>query len=505
MRLPFLRRSACAALTIACSCAAIAQTPAQPTTATVLMLSDIHLDPLHDPGKYPDLVAAPASDWEAILAGKPSTNPPISFDDLQSQCNAKGIDTPYALLASSLSAEQKQLKQDKLTPAFVTISGDLTVHHLDCRLRILAGLYPKITPPTYGDFAARLVQFVELELHSAFPSTPAYFSLGNNDSGCGDYEESAKDPYLATTATTFSDAVLSQDNKNYILADFPDLGDYHVDLPAPFTNTRLIVLQDIYQSIQFNNCPHSGTGTEAADQIKWLKSELGKAQAKGLHVWVMAHIPPGVDPYSTSSKGNVCTDGHQVSLFQGTDNLGDALSGYTGTVSLVLLAHTHMDELRLYASPTGTAHGAIPVRFTPSITPVDGNYPSFTIATVDPSVAVLLNYSVYVALDKSGAATTFKKEYDFKSAYGYSRFSAASITDLTGKFLADPTGKSSETTNYETYYSAKPPANASTAINKGKGKSKTWADRWPMYPCAMTNYDPGAYTTCACSNTTKTQ
>ena len=79
MSLHFLCRSAfaalVAALTLAC-CSASAQTPAHSTTAGILMLSDIHLDPFHDPGKAAALIASPVSGWQAILAGPPSTNPP---------------------------------------------------------------------------------------------------------------------------------------------------------------------------------------------------------------------------------------------------------------------------------------------------------------------------------------------------------------------------------------------------------------------------------------------
>ena len=96
------------------------------------------------------------------IRDRPSTNPPVTFDQLQNDCKSKGVDTPYALLASSLAAEQAQIP----TPAFVTVSGDLTVHKLDCRLKILA---PTLSASDYSKFAAKIVEFVALELHTAFP------------------------------------------------------------------------------------------------------------------------------------------------------------------------------------------------------------------------------------------------------------------------------------------------------------------------------------------------
>ncbi|MBW4040477.1 MAG: hypothetical protein HIU91_16805, partial [Acidobacteria bacterium] len=54
-----------------------AQSPSRtPITVPALLLSDIHLDPFHDPAKFPQLLAAPASAWAAILSAPPSPTQP---------------------------------------------------------------------------------------------------------------------------------------------------------------------------------------------------------------------------------------------------------------------------------------------------------------------------------------------------------------------------------------------------------------------------------------------
>jgi sphingomyelin phosphodiesterase acid-like 3 len=492
MRLPFLFRSAfatlAAALTIACCCVATtAQTPAQPSTANILMLSDIHLDPFHDPGKAAALIASPVSGWQAILAGPPSTNPPVTFDQLQNDCKSKGVDTPYALLASSLAAEQAQLP----TPAFVTVSGDLTVHKLDCRLKILA---PTLSASDYSKFAAKIVEFVALELHTAFPKSPVYLAMGNNDSGCGDYEEDHNSGYLDRSAKSFASAVLSKGNKDDIEAEFPDLGDYNIKLPAPFQNTRLIVLQDIFESKKYQTCKGKDSDSEAKQQIAWLDSQLKDAKAKGEHVWVMAHIPPGIDGYSTAKSGNICTDGGKPTVFLGSEALGDTFSDYTSTITLILLGHTHMDEMRLYSSPSGSKPGAIPARLTPSITPVDGNNPSFTIGVVDPKKAELLDYTVYAASNQTGIGTTWSEEYDFGKTYGYSSFSASALTDLTQEFIADTSGTKKNSQSYQSFYFVMPASGPLSNV----AKSAAWSTMWPMYTCSMTQDHKKDYLACTC-------
>jgi len=482
MSLHFLCRSAFAALTLAC-CSASAQTPAHSTTASILMLSDIHLDPFHDPGKAAALIASPVSGWQAILAGPPSTNPPVTFDQLQQDCNSKGVDTPYALLASSLAAEQAQLP----TPAFVTVSGDLTVHKLDCRLKILA---PTLSASDYSKFAAKIVEFVALELHTAFPKSPVYLALGNNDSGCGDYEEDHNSGYLDRDAKSFASAVLSKSNKDDIEAEFPDLGDYNIKLPAPFKSTRLIVLQDIFESKKYQTCKGKDSESEAKQQITWLDSQLKDAKAKGEHVWVMAHIPPGIDGYSTANKGNICTDGGKPTEFLGSEALGDTFSDYTSTITLILLGHTHMDEMRLYSSKTG----AIPARLTPSITPVDGNNPSFTIGLVDPKKAELLDYTVYAASNQTGIGTTWSEEYDFGKTYGYSSFSASALKGLTQEFIADTSGTKKNSQSYQNFYFVMPDGGPLANV----AKSAEWSTMWPMYTCSMTQDHKKDYIACTC-------
>src|SRR5580704_4131983 len=66
----------------------------------VVLLSDIHLDPFHDPAKFSQLNAAPAEQWSAILNSAPSATQAADYAALQKACKAKGIDTPAVLLTS---------------------------------------------------------------------------------------------------------------------------------------------------------------------------------------------------------------------------------------------------------------------------------------------------------------------------------------------------------------------------------------------------------------------
>src|SRR5271157_3263168 len=73
-------------------------------TIPALLISDIHFDPFHDPAKVEELVAAPVTQWKSILSSPPSSNQQQAFTALQQSCHARGVDTPFALLHSSLQA-----------------------------------------------------------------------------------------------------------------------------------------------------------------------------------------------------------------------------------------------------------------------------------------------------------------------------------------------------------------------------------------------------------------
>jgi len=83
---------------------------------------------------------------------------------------------------------------------------------------------------------------------------------------------------------------------------FAEGGYYSVALPAPIENTRLLVLNDIFMSKNYATCAGKADATAADAQIAWLRQQLAVARAGKQKIWVMGHIPPGVDLYTTATK-----------------------------------------------------------------------------------------------------------------------------------------------------------------------------------------------------------
>ena len=169
---------------------AAASRQAEKATIPALLVSDIHFDPFHDPARARELAAAPVSRWRSILSAPPSADQQQAFAQLQQTCHAKGVDTPFSLLHSSLQAMKTRLPNAR----FMTVSGDLIAHAFTCRY---ATLFPSAAPGDYEAFVVKTMAFVMDEIRASFPEMPVYVALGNNDSGCGDYQLTAGSDFLA--------------------------------------------------------------------------------------------------------------------------------------------------------------------------------------------------------------------------------------------------------------------------------------------------------------------
>jgi sphingomyelin phosphodiesterase acid-like 3 len=480
----------------ACTAAAEAHpAPGEPVKA--VMLSDIHFDPFHDPAKFAQLESTTVDRWATILSEPDSRTQAADFAGLQKTCHAKGIDTPWPLLKASLA----QATVTEPAPLFLTVSGDLLVHDFDCRYRALVKDY---TAEEYSRFAARTVTFVALELKLAYPKVPVYIALGNNDSGCDDYKETPNSMFLVTSAWVAA-AAAGQGVNDSIAMEAQHLGDWSVVLPKPLNHTRLLVMQDLFESKKYEPCPGASpalkSGAAAKLQVMWLKQQLEDARAHHQNVWVMGHIPPGVDPYQTIKNGaNGCSmKSAQPALFLDSESMLDTITTYPDIVKLALFAHTHMDEMRLLSGLGGA--GSIAMKLVPSISPVNGNDPAFTVAEIDPATAELKDYTVYSASNQSASlwhkAPAWSAEYTYSATYRQPDYSAASVKALMGDFLADRSGSSDLSKAYQQHYFV---GDVGVSANL---KAAAMQMLWPTYACAMANPRSADFSACVCKSPAK--
>jgi sphingomyelin phosphodiesterase acid-like 3 len=437
--------------------------------AKVMMLSDLHFDPLHDPAKAERLAAAPVEEWDGILKEPDSPGQADSFAALQKECHARGADPDYTLLTDSLNAA----KARAAGAAFVTVTGDLLVHAIDCR-------YDKLLKDKdksgYAAFAEKTAVYVMRSVEAAFPGVPVYIAGGNNDSACGDYRMDSPDQYLQATSAVEMAGLHNAAEAKRAAAGYDKDGDFAVMVPG-LKKTRLLVLDDIYLAANYSDCAGQENKAGAEAELAWLDHELSEVKAKGEQAWVIGHIPPGVNVYSTLAKGKDVCDGGKVKLLLSSDGLAETLVKHADVVRLALFAHTHFDEVRLLG-------GKVPLKMVPSVSPINGNRPTFTVAEVNAKTATLDGYTVYEASNATGVGTAWPKEYSYRETYGEKDFSGASVVDLVGKLQGDPVGLKAESRTYENFFAP--------------GMPPVLGLVWPKYACALTNTTEETYKSCAC-------
>jgi sphingomyelin phosphodiesterase acid-like 3 len=177
-------------------------------------------------------------------------------------------------------------------------------------------------------------------------------------------------------------------------------------------------------------------------------------------------------------------------MFLGSEKLPEVLAANAGTVTLALFGHTHSDEMRLLQTSPNSP--GVPLKIVASITPVNGNNPTFTVARVDPATATLADYTVIMASSPTGdAATTWAPEYTYSTTYHQPAFSSAALTTLITGFQADP---SADTPASQAYLRDYFPGDASSVIKFV----------WPQYACSLNHDSSAAFAACACAATPQT-
>ncbi len=453
--------------------------PGRGQTVPVLMLSDLHFDPFHDPVKVAELAAAPISGWDAILGRADSPNMAADFASIQQACGARGVDSDYRLLvAALLTAQQQASPASGKSASFVTVTGDLLVHNFDCRYDVAM----HHQGGDYAPFAEKTANYVMLKVETAFARMPVYFANGNNDSSCGDYRMDVNDRYLKATSRSVMEGLrgASEAEVKRARQTYEEAGNFAVTLKLPH-RTRLLVLNDIYLSAKYSGCAGKKDGAGAEAAIAWLDRELKAAKADGEGVWVVGHIPPGVDAYATLSKlQNICTSG-RVTMFLESDRLAETLERHADVVRLGLFAHTHSDEVRLLQG----AAGKVPVKLVSSVSPVNGNRPSFTLAQADIRTGKLVDYTVFVSQNETGVGVPWPREYSFRTAYREPDFSGSAVAELVGRLQADRTGAGRASRTYERLFAP--------------GVLPVLILVWPRYGCALSNVTEDTFKACICN------
>ncbi len=417
---------------------------------TWVALGDIHFDPFAS-GSAPvvrKLAAAQPAHWAAILGAAGGG------------LGSYGEDTDYPLLASTL----KSLGEVE-DPQVALVAGDLLAHEFEAEY----DRYAKDTSkPAYDAFVDKTIAFLAAQLGAALPRTQFVFTLGNNDSYCGDYEMEPHSAFLAHTERALKPLVARGAGAPGFAAEFAELGSYVARMPI--AGGRFIAANDVYWSRRYENACGSGAAEPGAEEMSWLESAVESAPAKR-PLWLLMHIPPGIDVYAGLHSSE------PVTLFAPGFEAG--LTGVLGSrpFAAAVAGHLHMSTWRLV--PPGPSTKGTPVLGVPSISPVFANNPAYLVLQVSPKTAGILDYTAF-ALDLSAGEGKWAPEYSFDDTYDVEAFNPAALAQIQGKLGDDPAMRA----KWERYYTS------------GSGRGGIDESNYRAFLCGNVALTPSAFATC---------
>ncbi len=473
------RRSPLALLTLLVLLAGPAQSRSEPASHQFLIASDFHFNPFADPSLVADLAAAPATAWEPILN--------------RSQLAAYspyGQDTNWWLLESSLDAMRATLPR----PALVMITGDLLAHGFPQK-------YAQATHDTnrehYQAFVLKTVEFFNWEVRRRFKKSQILLTPGNNDDECGDYQIAADGPFLSDTAELAQKLARAGGT---FTADWKALGSYTVK-PRALRGVRILSVNSVffsnkYQATNFANTCSMVDSTAATRTLAWLRSNLAQAKQANEKVWLMFHIPPGIDGFSTMVQYGRMTAGPQVSPSTDicskaivpmwkpvwTSRLEDIMQDYQSTIMATFAGHDHTDDFRIIHA--GQAAGQF-VLIDPPVSPIYGQNPSFRVVTFDQGGDLADQATYYLTnlqAARSDVPGKWMKEYSFAEEWQSPQLNASSLKSVYDRIRTDPKAR-------ERWL---------TLFNVSSSHDTVPANGVDSLDCAIAALDPASYQACYC-------
>src|SRR5262245_36217064 len=141
-------------------------------------------------------------------------------------------------------------------------------------------------------------------------------------------------------AEVWAPLLCSDDEQVAFRETFARGGFFTLRLPR-IKNHRLIVLNSVFFSVNYAHACGTNPGTPALDQLGWLDLTLQKARAAGEAVWLLMHIPPGINSYN--SVESVRRGGPAATFWQPelTGQFLQPVRRHQDTIRAAFAGHTH--------------------------------------------------------------------------------------------------------------------------------------------------------------------
>jgi sphingomyelin phosphodiesterase acid-like 3 len=470
-----LRRLFVGALVLLAVSVAGAQPASKNSPGKLLIASDIHFNPMADPTLVADLVATDVAQWEGILRRSKLT----AFSPY-------GQDSNWWLMRSAFDA----MVRTEPHPALVMFTGDLLAHSFP---KTYTGITHDNDPEHYRAFVLKTFDFIALEFRKRFPDAKVLLTPGNNDEECGDYSIAENGIFLSDTAERAG--ALAREGAQFT-ATWKALGSYSIEHPT-LQGVRIVSLNTVfwsnkYRASSFPKGCATVSSNAASALLAWLESHLAGAEQAHEKVWLMFHIPPGVDGWASTHPSGSGVSGAPAKscadsivpmwVPEWTASFEKLLERYHNTVLVSFAGHTHVDSFML----AGDGESKQFVVIDPAVSPVYDQNPGFRIVNFRGDGTLADQTTYYLTnLTKAGGSTRgrWKKEYTFSRQWKVRQLDSASLTKIYNEITSGSNARDRWLKLYMVSSTAMPiPA----------------ADVKGLY-CAISALDPKSYAVCACA------
>jgi hypothetical protein len=215
-------------------------------------------------------------------------------------------------------------------------------------------------------------------------------------------------------------------------------GNYRATVPS-LPGLRLVFADTIFFSRRYRDaCGAPGGPDPGQATLDWLAAELAAAKAAHQRVWLVYHVPPGIDGFATWRVGS-CPGGIQPMWAERYARAySELLRRYADTVAASFAGHTHMDDFRL----VGDAEGKFAFTLiTPAVSPIFGQNPAFRTIVYDAAGGILDETTYELAnLTTAGGdvPAEWRPEYTFTREWDLPRIDLASLERLYAMIGGDP-------------------------------------------------------------------
>lgn len=445
---------------------------ALPASKQFIGISDIHFNPLASCTTIVpcpilnELQAANVKQWHVILQQQGQAN-----------YSQYGEDSNYYLLASTLKQARKVYLKTKHKPNFILLAGDNLGHHIMQDYMMYA---PTASQQAYQAFITKVYAFMALQLKATFPHTPIYPVVGNNDSFNGDYYSNPKGAFykMLTAKKQWTQFFIQPNNRHNFQRQFPTAGYYQVT-PKGEPKHRLIMINSILFSALAK--PSVAQVSVAAEkELTWLSQQLAADKHAGNKVWLVFHIPYGMDAYGSQRAHTTVPFWSTAAPLNYNQQFLDLLQEYKSTVTAVITAHTHNDSFRLY--------GNVVDSFIPSVSAIHGNNPAFKVYRYHANSKInnfkLINSATYY-LPLQNSVPKWQMEYRFNQSYPSvtcPKQGTVCLQDIM-QAVAASHNLTPAALRYQKYYAA-------------QGEPAITSANWPYFRCAISAEEPVAYQQC---------